>query len=116
MRFLACNGQPHSKGLVSRGKRRDAPSEFDRGTIGPLPCAASARTPASVSICMSDDQETIGNLRRLLAQFIEERAWEPFHTPKNLSMALAVEAAELMEHFQWLDADEAQAIARDPVK
>ena len=36
-------------------------------------------------------------------QFVAERQWHQFHTPKNLSMALAIEAAELMEHFQWLD-------------
>jgi len=65
---------------------------------------------------MSDDQETIGDLRRLLAQFIEERAWAPFHTPKNLSMALAVEAAELMEHFQWLEPAEAIELAQDPAR
>jgi dCTP diphosphatase len=65
---------------------------------------------------MSDDQETIGELRRLLAQFIEERAWEPFHTPKNLAMALAVEAAELMEHFQWLEPAEALELTRDPAR
>jgi dCTP diphosphatase len=34
--------------------------------------------------------------------FAKERDWDQFHTPKNLSMALAVEAAEIMEHFQWL--------------
>ncbi|MEM7304244.1 MAG: nucleotide pyrophosphohydrolase [Pseudomonadota bacterium] len=36
-----------------------------------------------------------------LKQFAEQRNWEQFHSPKNLSMALAVEAAELLEHFQW---------------
>jgi NTP pyrophosphatase (non-canonical NTP hydrolase) len=43
-------------------------------------------------------QELIKKLRK----FAKERAWEQFHSPKNLSMALAVEIAELMEHFQWL--------------
>ena len=42
--------------------------------------------------------------------------WEPFHTPKNLSMALAIEAAELMEHFQWLTPDESAALAAQPDK
>jgi len=41
-------------------------------------------------------------LRDLTRQFASERAWQTFHTPKNLAMALSVEAAELMEHFQWL--------------
>lgn len=41
-----------------------------------------------------------------LRTFAEERDWEQFHSPKNLSMALAVEAAELLEHFQWLTEEE----------
>ena len=41
-------------------------------------------------------------LRDLVRQFVDERDWDQFHTPKNLSSALAVEAAELLEHFQWL--------------
>lgn len=41
-------------------------------------------------------------LRDKLRAFAAERDWEQFHTPKNLSMALMVEAAELLEHFQWL--------------
>ncbi|MBL8516586.1 MAG: nucleotide pyrophosphohydrolase [Betaproteobacteria bacterium] len=48
-------------------------------------------------------------LRDAMRQFAHEREWEQFHSPKNLSMALAVEAAELMEHFQWLT--EAQSLA-----
>ncbi|BCD98309.1 nucleotide pyrophosphohydrolase [Marinagarivorans cellulosilyticus] len=38
-----------------------------------------------------------------LRQFAKERDWEQFHSPKNLSMALSVECAELMEHFQWME-------------
>lgn len=43
------------------------------------------------------------HLRALLRQFAAERDWEQFHTPKNLAAALSVEAAELLEPFQWLD-------------
>lgn len=46
--------------------------------------------------------KTLTNLRDQLRVFAREREWEPFHTPKNLAMALIVEAAELVEHFQWL--------------
>jgi NTP pyrophosphatase (non-canonical NTP hydrolase) len=42
------------------------------------------------------------NIQKQLAKFAEDRNWEQFHTPKNLSMALAAEAAELLEIFQWL--------------
>ena len=48
----------------------------------------------------------LGGLTRLLDDFVRERDWEKFHSPKNLTMALAVEAAELMEHFQWLTEEE----------
>jgi len=52
---------------------------------------------------MSDETTTLADLRRVVAEFVAERDWEQFHTPKNLSMALAVEVAELMEHFQWVE-------------
>lgn len=45
-------------------------------------------------------------LQQKVDQFAKERDWEKFHTPKNLSMALAVEASELMEIFQWRDGQE----------
>ena len=54
------------------------------------------------------------SLRENLRRFVEERQWRPYHTPKNLAMALAIEAAELMEHFQWLTPDEALAVPRQP--
>lgn len=41
-------------------------------------------------------------LRELIRQFVDERDWAQFHTPKNLAMAMSIEAAEVMEHFQWL--------------
>jgi NTP pyrophosphatase (non-canonical NTP hydrolase) len=41
-------------------------------------------------------------IRKQVRQFVVERDWDQFHSPKNLSMALIVEAAELVEHFQWL--------------
>lgn len=41
-------------------------------------------------------------LRALVRTFVDERDWDQFHTPKNLACALSVEAAELLEHFQWL--------------
>jgi NTP pyrophosphatase (non-canonical NTP hydrolase) len=47
-------------------------------------------------------QATLTGLRDTLRRFAAARDWQQFHTPKNLAMALAVEAAELLEHFQWL--------------
>ena len=50
--------------------------------------------------------DSLEGLTHEVRAFAAAREWERFHTPKNLAMALAVEAAELMEHFQWRDADE----------
>ncbi len=55
-------------------------------------------------------QDTLENLRARLAQFAADRDWEKFHSPKNLSMALIGEAAELVEHFQWLTQDESRQL------
>lgn len=65
---------------------------------------------------MNDDQTTVGQLRELVRQFVDERDWRQFHSPKNLAMSLAIEAAELMEHFQWLTPDESRAVARQREK
>jgi NTP pyrophosphatase (non-canonical NTP hydrolase) len=48
---------------------------------------------------------TLESLRDRLREFAQEREWDQYHTPKNLSMALVAEAAELIEHFQWVDGD-----------
>jgi dCTP diphosphatase len=56
-------------------------------------------------------QDTIDDLRDKLRQFADERDWDQFHTPKNLAMALSVEAAELLEHFQWLSDAESTVLA-----
>jgi NTP pyrophosphatase (non-canonical NTP hydrolase) len=47
-------------------------------------------------------RDTLDDLRERLRVFAAERNWEQFHTPKNLAMSVAIEAAEIMEHFQWL--------------
>jgi len=62
---------------------------------------------------MNDSDTTLSELRELVREFRDRREWGRFHTPKNLSMAIAVEAAELMEQFQWLAQDEAWALAED---
>jgi NTP pyrophosphatase (non-canonical NTP hydrolase) len=63
---------------------------------------------------MPDTTETIAQLRQAVQAFVDERDWRQFHTPKNLAMSLAIEAAELMEHFQWLDLPESVARGSDP--
>ena len=59
-------------------------------------------------------EQALDRLRLRLAEFAAARHWEQFHSPKNLSMALIAEAAELVEHFQWLT--EEQSAALEPHK
>jgi NTP pyrophosphatase (non-canonical NTP hydrolase) len=63
---------------------------------------------------MTDATTTLADLREGMARFVAERDWQQFHAPKNLSMALAAEAAELMEHFLWIDNDASRELVRDP--
>ncbi len=65
---------------------------------------------------MADASTTVAELRAQIAAFIAERQWERYHDPKNLSAAIAIEAAELMEHFQWVRSDELPALLADPAR
>ncbi len=51
---------------------------------------------------MNDVKTTLQDLKNKMAHFVRERDWEQFHSPKNLSMSIMIEAAELMEKFQWI--------------
>lgn len=55
-------------------------------------------------------------LKARLRKFAEERDWDQFHSPKNLSMALIAEAAELVEHFQWLTEEQSASLSPDKLK
>ena len=59
---------------------------------------------------MMQNQDSLNNLRLRLNDFVNERDWAQFHTPKNLAMAMIVEAAELVEHFQWDTPTESQQL------
>lgn len=65
---------------------------------------------------MHDATTTVGELRERVLAFAREREWEQFHSPKNLSMALAAEAGELMEHFLWAESRDSAAVLADPRK
>lgn len=65
---------------------------------------------------MTDETATVGALRERVLAFAREREWEQFHSPKNLSMALAAEAGELMEHFLWAESRDSAAVLGDPKK
>ena len=54
----------------------------------------------------SDANVTIAQLKAVMNEFVQERSWEKFHLPKNLAMSIAIESAELMEHFQWTNPEQ----------
>ncbi len=62
---------------------------------------------------MTKRTDTLETLRARLADFAAERDWDQFHNPKNLAMALAGEAGELLEHFQWLTFEQAENLSRE---
>jgi dCTP diphosphatase len=59
---------------------------------------------------MADSKTTVDELKKPIRDLVEERDWDKYHTPKNLSMALATEAAELMELFLWVDGAESREV------
>lgn len=65
---------------------------------------------------MADLSTTVNDLKEMFRKFVAERDWEQFHSPKNLAMSLAVEAAELMEHFLWMDTAESNASVLESAK
>jgi NTP pyrophosphatase (non-canonical NTP hydrolase) len=65
---------------------------------------------------MNDATTTTAELKARVLAFARERDWEQFHAPKNLSMALAAEAAELMEHFLWVTPEASRNVTADPSK
>jgi NTP pyrophosphatase (non-canonical NTP hydrolase) len=73
-------------------------------------------SPSQPASPVADANTTVAELRKLVADFVAERDWSQFHSPKNVSMALAIEAAELMEHFQWISAEASRKIADEPAK
>src|SRR4051812_24919837 len=62
---------------------------------------------------LSDDRATIAWLREMMREFLRERAWEKYHTPRNLAASVSVEAGELLELFQWLTPEEAVQRCRE---
>jgi NTP pyrophosphatase (non-canonical NTP hydrolase) len=63
---------------------------------------------------MADRSSTVHELRQAMADFVAAREWQPFHSPKNLAMALVAEAAELMEHFLWVDNEGSRTVLAEP--
>ena len=64
----------------------------------------------------ADETTTVAEIKTRVLDFAQERDWEQFHAPKNLSMALAAEAGELMEHFLWATSEDSREVMNDPKK
>lgn len=64
---------------------------------------------------MTDQLTTLAQLRTMMKDFVAQRQWQKFHTPRNLAVSAAVEAGELLELFQWLGENEAKTRLQDPV-
>ena len=65
---------------------------------------------------LTDSATMMSDLKARVLAFVHERDWEQFHSPKNLSMALAAETGELMEHFLWATPEQSRAIVNEPTK
>ncbi len=63
---------------------------------------------------MPDETTAVAELKGAIGRFAEARGWGPYHTPKNLVMALASEVGELCDVFRWMTAEESVAAAADP--
>jgi NTP pyrophosphatase (non-canonical NTP hydrolase) len=79
--------------------------------VSELPSSSSADSGSH----SSGGTVTVAQLQRRLAEFAAAREWGQYHTPKNLAAALSVEAAELVEIFQWLTPEESGRVMSDPV-
>jgi NTP pyrophosphatase (non-canonical NTP hydrolase) len=89
-------------------RRTGAVPVLVRSTMQQSPPAPPDPPPAQAPLV------DVSRLKQVVAQFARERDWEQFHSPKNLAMALAAEAGELLELFQWLSEDESREVARNP--
>ncbi len=63
---------------------------------------------------MSDEQVTVAGLREAVEAFVSARGWGRFHNPKDLAVSIAIEAAELLEEFQWQDAEAVAQTGAEP--
>ena len=64
----------------------------------------------------ADKEMTVAALKAAIHDFVAARDWYQYHTPKNLAMCIAIEAAEIMEHFQWQSLADSTSLMADPDK
>ncbi|ARZ67299.1 nucleotide pyrophosphohydrolase [Streptomyces albireticuli] len=104
---------------VTRGPVAEGAAEA-AGAVGEVGAAGEAGAPGASGGSFGGSGERPGGpgelkaLQLRLAEFAAARDWQPFHTPKNLAAALSVEAAELVEIFQWLTPEQSARVMEDP--
>jgi dCTP diphosphatase len=74
------------------------------------------KSPIRHPLAMTDTTTTIAAIKQWVNDFVDERDWHQFHAPKNLAMSMAIETAELMEHFQWISPDESRRVTGDAAR
>ncbi len=74
------------------------------------------RSQAKSLIVDQMTDNTLNDLKHRLRDFAEARDWDQFHSPKNLSMALSAEVAEIIEHFQWLTEEQSKNLPKDKLE
>lgn len=98
------------RGMAPTGKRPTALPPKTYPTTAPLPQdgPADAVPPSGEAVgkSFSDHHTTVEDLKDLVRDFVGERNWWDYHTPKNLAASISIEAAELLEHFQWTSPDQ----------
>jgi dCTP diphosphatase len=65
-------------------------------------CMNKDRSDVPGANVMSDERTTLSDIREMVKKFVNDREWARYHNPKDLAIAIAVEASELLEHFQWI--------------
>jgi NTP pyrophosphatase (non-canonical NTP hydrolase) len=76
---------------------------------------SAAATPKE-NAPMPDNSTTLATLKDAMRRFVTERDWDRFHSPKNLVMGLSVEAAELTEHFLWIENEASRQVVGQPAQ
>lgn len=98
---------PKNTASLAAPKKTSAPASTARPRKPSTKAAVTTRPAPSrtasggKAATFSDRVTTVEALKDLVRGFISEREWAPYHTPKNVAASVAIEAAELLEHFQW---------------
>jgi len=86
------------------------------GSIAPEQVACRPALGSQTTRMSDKTQDSVSNINQRVRDFCEARDWDKFHSPKNLSMALSVEVAEITEHFQWLSGEESTSLPGEKLK